>query len=81
MIEADAQTLMRQAHLTAHDYLVNAQIDIDQIFGDGYAREHPELIAAYMRTAAQDLHTAITAKEIGEALRELATAITGLKDQ
>jgi hypothetical protein len=49
---------MRQAHMTAHDYMMNAIHDIDELLEKGYARAHPELIAAYMRTAAQDFDTA-----------------------
>jgi hypothetical protein len=45
---------MRQAHMTAHDYMMQARIDIDSQFGVGYAAEHPELVAAYMQTVALD---------------------------
>ena len=34
--------------MTAHDYLLHAVADIDEMLGRGYARQHPELIAAYM---------------------------------
>jgi hypothetical protein len=42
---SSAASAMRQACMTAHDYL-NAVSDIDKLLGDGYARQHPELIAA-----------------------------------
>ena len=47
------------------------------MFGDGYAEAPPELLAAYMQTAAIDLMTAMVAKEIGEAIEEIAGAIRG----
>jgi hypothetical protein len=45
---------MRQAWMTAHDYMLHAKSDIDEIFGDGYATRHPELVGAYMKTAVTD---------------------------
>ena len=52
--------LMRQASMTANDYMWDAIRDIDILLGEGYAAKHPELIGAYMQTAAQDYHTAQT---------------------
>lgn len=51
------EDLFRQAMMTAHDYMVNAKSEIDESFGDGYAAEHPELVAAYMQAAGYDLRT------------------------
>jgi len=53
-METRADLLMRQASMTAHDYMQKAISDIDNLLGEGYAKEHPELIAAYMQTAALD---------------------------
>jgi hypothetical protein len=74
-ITADYDTLLRQASMTAHDYMMNAKSDIDEMFGAGYAAKHPELVAAYMQTAARDLHTSTIAKEIGGAIETLAEQI------
>ena len=79
-VTADAMTLMRQAHMTAGEYLDHGVRDIDGAFGQGYARAHPELLAAYMRTAATDLMTAILAKEIGGAIEAVAEAMAGARD-
>jgi hypothetical protein len=79
MIPADYTTLMRQAYMTADDYMLNAKHDIDKTFGEGYAKAHPELVAAYMKTAAMDLSAATLTKELGEAFTEVAAAIAGLK--
>jgi hypothetical protein len=73
---ADATTLMGQAMMTAHDYMLNAKRDIDKIFGADFATNHPELVCAYMRTAAEDCNAAITAKAIGAGLSEIANAIS-----
>jgi hypothetical protein len=53
----DASYMLRQAPLTADQYMTNGKDRIDALFGDGYAAKHPELLAAFMRTAAQDFHT------------------------
>ena len=39
---------------TANEWMISAIEGIDDQFGEGYAREHPELIAAYMKVAAMD---------------------------
>lgn len=49
--------LMRQARDTAEAYFNQAVRIIDEKFGEGYAKEHPELITGYMDTAAQDYNT------------------------
>ena len=75
MIDADYTTLLRQAYMTAHDYMLHAVADIDERLGKGYAKEHPELIAAYMWTAAADFGCASIAKEFGEAISNLAETL------
>ena len=64
----------------ARDYMGNAVRDIDGLFGDGYAEEHPELIGAYMRTAAADFGAAIVAKESHKGLEEIACALDDISD-
>jgi len=44
---------MRQARMTAHDYMLHAKHDIAEIFNQE-AVDKPELIAAYMNAAALD---------------------------
>src|SRR5262249_3819866 len=63
-IYADNETLLRQAPMTAHAYLLHAEKDIDEILGSGYAKKHPELIAAYINVCAVDLGTAVIARAI-----------------
>ncbi len=62
---------MRQASMTAHDYFHAAIDAIDKRLGDGYAAKHPELIAAFMQTAARDFQTSITT----QAMQEIAEAL------
>lgn len=70
-ITADDDTLLRQACMTAHTYFHAAIKTIDDEYGGGYAKGHPELIAGFMQAAAHDFHAGITAR----ALQEIADAV------
>ena len=61
-IEADAYELMKQASDTAHNYMLAAKNAIDSQFGEGYAANHPELVGAFMQTAAKDFHMSMICK-------------------
>ncbi len=70
MLRAD--TLMKQAMMTAHDYMNHARFDIDEMFGDGFARNNPSLVAAYMQTAAIDFAATFGLQGIAESLNGIA---------
>jgi hypothetical protein len=74
-ITADFETLLKQAPMTAHDYFHSAVRTIDESFGEGYAAKHPELVGAYMKTCAADLHTSTMAQQVSNALHAIANAI------
>ena len=57
----------------ASSYMHEAVHSIDSLFGDGYARDHPELIAAFMRTSAENFHSA----SMSVAAEKLAAAMPG----
>jgi pyridoxine 5'-phosphate synthase PdxJ len=63
-IEASNETLLRQASMTAHEYMNRAIDIIDGRFGDGYSATHSELVAAFMQTSALNLGAAIIARAI-----------------
>jgi hypothetical protein len=63
-ISASNATLLRQAPMTAFTYMDCAIVDIDAKLGAGYASKHPELIAAYMMTAALDMQAGTIARAI-----------------
>ena len=48
---------MEQATWTTAFYMEQGQGMIDHQFGEGYCKEHPELLAAFINACAQDLHT------------------------
>jgi hypothetical protein len=76
-IEANNQTLLRQAPMTANEYLMSAIGHIDQQLGKGYAKAHPELIGTFMQTSAIDLGTAVIAR----AIESLAAPIGEITEQ
>jgi len=75
-ITASAETLMKQAYWTAAIYLEHA---IEDQLGKDAARQHPELVAAYMQAASIDMAGATIAQQIRAGLDEIAAAITDAK--
>ena len=80
-ITASAAELMEQAHMTAALYLERAVKDIETQFGKRAARQHPELVAAYMQAASIDMAGAIIAQQIKAGLDEIATTIANHTDR
>ncbi|WP_447920311.1 hypothetical protein [Achromobacter aegrifaciens] len=77
-IEANLDTLFTLAQSRTESYLRTAETQIDEVFGSGYAREHPELIAAFMKTASDEFTRTATAKvlqNLGYALESVADAL------
>jgi hypothetical protein len=62
--EESTYLLARQASMLAHDFAMNAQFDLDGIFGAGFAKRHPEVIGAYMQTAALNFTAGLLADKI-----------------
>jgi hypothetical protein len=86
MIESRAGFLMRQASSTAHDYMHRAIHDIDEEFGEGFAKAQPSLVGAYMQTAAADFAACFQAdqlEQITEKLQAIAdyTSTSELADE
>lgn len=53
-IPASFDTLLRQASMSADEYMCEAERCIDARFGDGYAAAHPQLVMMFMQVAAAD---------------------------
>lgn len=75
-ITASFETLMDQGGSTASFYMRRAVREIDDLFGEGYAKANPSLVAAFMQAAAADCGASVTAKVIGSALEEIALALS-----
>ncbi len=77
-VEADTETLMRQAGYTAAEYMDAGIKQIDGTFGKGYAKKHPELLGAFMLTASQDYQAAmivVASQNIEASLDSIASEI------
>jgi hypothetical protein len=65
---------MHQAPSTVSVYLFAAVKEINRCFDDdNYAKEHPDLVAAFIQSSAIDFATAIIAQRL-DALCDAATA-------
>ena len=62
---------VHQAGLTIHQYLVQAQAHIDDVFGDGYAAAHPDLVGACVQAQATDFNSTLLSVPIFETARAL----------
>lgn len=66
-----------QAGKTIKQYLNQAREAIDDVFGAGYARHNPVLVAACVKAQAEDYKTVAIAAplyEISQSIDELAAA-------
>jgi hypothetical protein len=61
--------LFKDVPLACRVILSDAKTNIDNLFGDGYAKDHPKLVAAYMRVAGTHLNTS-SALKVFECLAE-----------
>jgi|SaaInlV_165m_DNA_1040744.scaffolds.fasta_scaffold07657_3 hypothetical protein len=50
----EAHRWMEQAGYTANHWMIQGKEDIDNMFHEGYAEKHPELLAGFMSAAAKD---------------------------
>ncbi|MDE2370275.1 MAG: hypothetical protein KGN16_14990 [Burkholderiales bacterium] len=75
-----ADKVMEEALMTASSYMKRAALEIDKFFGEGYAEDHPELVAAFMQAAAADMQTMWTAATIEDGLYEVADNLRRIAD-
>lgn len=81
MIIASAEELMHQASMTAHEYLFAAVRNIDAVLGEGYAREHPELIVAMIQISNMDFAVGITLKNMDEWVDKITLTILNYPEE
>lgn len=72
---ASAETLMRQAGMTADYWMQQAIESIDARLGEGYASKHPELISGFIIAASND-QKAMHIKEMSESLSSQLDKLT-----
>ena len=66
-----SEILMKQAAMTANEYLIDAIDSIDKRFGDGYAQKHPELIVGFMTTAVNDFQACLISQQLELIAKQL----------
>jgi hypothetical protein len=74
-ITANAECLMEQGAITAYTWMRQAVKDIDRMFGDGYAKEHPELISGYIKAASIDQLSSVIASVMQDTSEELSVVL------
>ena len=79
-IELSGDGIMRQAKMTAHDYLLAGIKDIDELFGKGTARKHPALVTVYAQIAVIDGGDGIIAQQVRAGLAAIAEAISDCRE-
>ena len=80
MNDVTADTLMRQAPTTVDFYLKEAIASIDDRLGEGSAKKHPELLAAFIKASAMDFSYALISLQLENKLEEIAEAIAREKE-
>jgi hypothetical protein len=66
---------MKQSPMTAHDLLMNAMHDVDELLGKGAVEKYPQIVAAHLNAAAIDGAAALIAQEIRLGLDTIADAV------
>jgi len=78
--EADAAYQLNKGVDTAHTYLRMANESINELYGQGYAYENPELIGRFMMVAQMNLSSYIIAAKLQEiiyAMDRLGASVRG----
>jgi len=77
-VMCSAETMINQAGGTVAYYLRAAIKEIDAEFGKDFAKDHPELVGAFIQACSRDLHAGMVkagAQDIRDALSGVADAI------
>lgn len=74
----DALDVMKQAGMTAHDWMMEAHRFVDERFAEYPPEARATLIAAYVNAAAGD-EIAMSLRGLAEAAEPLSSAIDGLR--
>lgn len=72
--------LMEDGASAAKYYMSCAVTEIDEMFGKGYAAAHPELVGAFMRTAATETHGSVLCKCMQLCTEEISHELSLLSE-
>ena len=62
-------TLLRQASVTAEEYMAAAIRWLDGHYGEGFAVEHPQLIQIFVDACVRDFHSATISKLVRDVIQ------------
>lgn len=82
-VTASAETLMYQAVSTSEVWLKKIVTILDDMFGTGYAEDHPTLVSGMLTAAALDQHAAyvkVAGQDVRDGLNSLGRAIEDLPE-
>jgi len=74
-IEIGYDDILRQSSMAVHDILLRAIDDIDKHLGAGYAKSHPELLAACIAAATSEFNNSAMIVAIQEASSKVGAAL------
>lgn len=77
-ITKEGMELVNDCMDTAEEYFLHAIRIIDNKFGNGYAKDHPELIGAFMQTSAKEYNTCFTIQAIQALNGTLEDGVTDI---
>ena len=66
--------------MTVNSYLHAGIKRIDGVFGEGYAKANPELLAAFIQACAKDFNTSTIAQTLQHSLADLTSAVSRSKE-
>lgn len=77
-ITKEGMELVQDGMDTATNYFYHAISTIDEKFGAGYAKAHPELIGEFMRTSAQGYDTCLKVQAIQDATQQVCDRLNAI---
>lgn len=77
-IELDATALMRQANMTAHDYIMEAKREVNDLFPELSHAQRAPIIAAWAQAASLDFVGAVLSQHLGLIADQLQDIARGL---
>lgn len=80
-ITADIMSLMKNAGYTALEYYFQIETKFDEVYGQGWGQNHPEVIAKLATAASQDFHTMMLCKTLQSLSEKMEVGIHDIGSQ
>jgi phage terminase large subunit len=79
-IEISGNEFLEQAKSTAHDFMIEAVHNVNEIMGSGASEKFPQIVAAMIQAAATDVHGAIIAQQVRAGLDAIASSVDDMNE-